>query len=75
MQYKTETNGMAQVLATMISNEGQSPLLITTVSGEQFRAFEPITIGPDFLMFRLGVDARQFRPAIIPWASIGSITI
>ena len=72
MKLSTENNAMMQVLTGLLRERNKPSLRITAGSGQGSPIFEPITIGPVFLMGRTTSDP-QSALALIPWTAIESI--
>ena len=75
MQIVNQDSVMTEMLEATIALEKPDYLIITTLGGEAIKAYEPITMGRNFIMCKLGAPAAQHRSTIIPWAVIGSIQI
>lgn len=65
---------MVQVLTGLLRERTKPSVTLTCGSGQSFPIFEPIAIGPDFLMGRTTVDP-QSPVVVIPWSAIESIRL
>jgi hypothetical protein len=74
MQTKSESNDLAAILKGLISGAVEGPVVIKTISGATLLGYDPITIGPDFVMFASG-STPAHRQIVIRMVSIESITV
>lgn len=74
MKMSSESNTMVQVLTGLLRERNKPSLTLSCGSGQNFPIFEPITIGPDFLMGRSTVDP-QSALVVIPWSAVENIRL
>jgi hypothetical protein len=74
MEISSDDRDFRTMLSNVITTEAQSPMSIKTVGGETVEAYEPITLGLDYIIFRTGSTAQN-RRMTVRFAAIASLMI
>jgi hypothetical protein len=46
-------------------------MTVTTLAGDSMEAHEPVTLGPNFLMFK----SSEARTVVVAWSAIASVVV
>lgn len=74
MRIINEHNGMGPVLNGLMGQKTVSQLVVTTVTGEKLEAYEPVTMGPDFIMFKSS-KSEAASSVLVRWSAIAKVVV